>query len=205
MHSSSSERSSAPSANDPRLAFFKGFLRRPRDVGSVIPSSRFLERLIVTQAEIRNARSVVELGPGTGGTTRALLRALPAGATLLALELDVVFAAMVEAIDDPRLHVERSSAEHIIDALERHRLERPQAVVSGIPFSTMPPAACRQVMEAVRDTLAPGGVFVAYQVRSTVADYARPLFGEAERRWGILNVPPLRVFRWRVGGPRRPG
>lgn len=201
-------RSETASGNhDARLTFLKGFLRRPRDVGSIIPSSRFLERLIVAQAEVHRARSVVELGPGTGGTTRALLRALPAGASLLALELDREFAATVAAANpDPRLFVECGSAEHLEQALARHQLVRPQAVVSGIPFSTMPPELGRRVLEAVRETLAPGGVFVAYQVRDTVAQLAAPLFGEPEVRWSLLNVPPLRVFRWRVpGGGRAPG
>ncbi len=190
----------ARGTQDPRLAFLKGFLRHPRDVGSVIPSSRFLERLIVEQAGIHTARSVVELGPGTGGTTRALLRALPEGASLLALELDPEFAALVGACPDPRLRVECGSAEQLHQALERHRLAPPQAVVSGIPFSTMPPEVGRRVLEAVRACLAPGGVFVAYQVRAVVADLAAPVFGAPEVHWSLLNLPPLRVFRWRMPG-----
>ena len=54
---------------DDRLAFFQGFLKKPGQVGSIIPSSRFLERRIVRAAGIERARLVVELGPGTGGTT----------------------------------------------------------------------------------------------------------------------------------------
>jgi phosphatidylethanolamine/phosphatidyl-N-methylethanolamine N-methyltransferase len=61
------------------LAFFLGFLRRPGAVGSVIPSSRFLERRLVEVGEVRARAWSVELGPGTGGTTRALLAAMPEG------------------------------------------------------------------------------------------------------------------------------
>ena len=64
------------SGSDPRVLFLQDFLKRPREVGSIIPSSRFLERRIVRCAELRNASTVVELGPGTGGTTRAVLRAM---------------------------------------------------------------------------------------------------------------------------------
>ena len=53
--------------------FFRGFLRQPALIGSVIPSSRFLERRIVEAYGIAHSRMVVELGPGTGGTTRAIL------------------------------------------------------------------------------------------------------------------------------------
>ena len=62
---------------DERLKFLQGFLKRPQQVGSVIPSSRYLERRVVDRAGVKDSHMVVELGPGTGGTTRAILRALP--------------------------------------------------------------------------------------------------------------------------------
>ena len=69
---------------DSRFAFLQGFLKRPREVGSIIPSSRFLERRIVRSAGVEDTGIIVELGPGTGGTTRALLRAMKPTSKLLA-------------------------------------------------------------------------------------------------------------------------
>jgi phosphatidylethanolamine/phosphatidyl-N-methylethanolamine N-methyltransferase len=183
---------------DDRLAFLKGFLREPKVVGSVIPSSRFMERRIVRAARIATADSVVELGPGTGGTTRAILRAMPAKATLMAIELDPVFADHVRgSVHDPRLIVHPGSAELIVEALTAHRLRPPQAVISGIPFSTMPPDVGRRIVLAIREALAPGGCFVAYQFRSAVARIARPVLGEPEaENLEVLNIPPMRVWRW---------
>ncbi len=182
---------------DDRLAFLKGFLRQPRDVGSVIPSSRFLERKMVRMAGVGQAESVIELGPGTGGTTRAILAAMSETATLLAVELDPVFADHVRNVDDRRLIVHQGSAEHLAEVLAAHRLRPPNAVLSGIPFSTMPEDVGTRVVEAIRDVLAPGGCFVAYQFRSAVADRATPVFGEPEVSPEFLNIPPMRVYRWR--------
>lgn len=50
---------------DHRFAFLQGFLERPKEVGSIIPSSRFLERRIVRAARADTAKVLVELGPGT--------------------------------------------------------------------------------------------------------------------------------------------
>src|SRR5512134_1462800 len=129
---------------DQRLAFLQGFLRKPQQVGSVIPSSRFLERKVVDLAGVANARLVIELGPGTGGTTRALLRALPADAKLLAIEIDPRFASILRENPDPRLIVHEGSAEDLAKVLAEHGLGAPDAVVSGIPFSTMEPALGRR-------------------------------------------------------------
>lgn len=188
------------SACSPRFEFLKGFLRRPSLVGSVTPSSRFLEKAIVSQAGLSALRSVVELGPGTGGTTRAMLRAMPRRATLLAIEFDPLFAEIVASADDPRLIVQQGSAEDLATLVERHRLAPPEAVVSGIPFSSMTPEMGQRILRSIREVLAPGGVFVAYQLRSTVAELAMPAFGSPERRWEVRNLPPLRIFRWRVPG-----
>jgi phospholipid N-methyltransferase len=188
---------------DEHIAFLHGFLRRPQQVASVVPSSRFLERRLVSLADVRNARLVVELGPGTGGTTRALLTALPVNAKLLCIELDPEFAALLARETDPRLIVHQGSAEELEAILAAHGLDAPDAVISGIPFSIIPPAVGRRIIESIRRALAPSGCFLAYQVRGTVAELAKPIFGEPDTRLELLNSPPARVFRWH-GGARRP-
>ncbi|MGB7302369.1 MAG: rRNA adenine N-6-methyltransferase family protein [Burkholderiaceae bacterium] len=183
---------------DEILAFVRGFLRDPAGVGSVIPSSRFMERRIVGMADVANAKVVVELGPGTGGTTRALLAAMPADSKLVCIEIDQSFVDMTMKIDDPRLIVHKGSAEHIVDVVKEHGLNPPDVVVSGIPFSTMPPELGRLIVQRVHDALPDGGKWVAYQLRPAVAEFSRPVFGIPERdEMELLNVPPYRLYRWR--------
>jgi phospholipid N-methyltransferase len=181
---------------DHRVAFFQGFLKRPKEVGSIIPSSRFLERRIVRAARVREARVIVELGPGTGGTTRALLSAMRPDAKLLAIEINPHFVALLARLRDPRLIAHRGSAAEIAAALALYGLPAADVVLSGIPFSTIEPHVGRQILRAVHDALAPGGVFVAYQVRDRVAELGREVFGAPEREREILNVPPMSVYRW---------
>ncbi|MDF1552374.1 MAG: hypothetical protein P1P84_04895 [Deferrisomatales bacterium] len=181
---------------DQRLAFFRGFLRNPQQVGSVIPSSRFLERRVVQCARVEDAPVVVELGPGTGGTTRALLRAMEPGSTLLCIEINATFATFIQRIPDPRLRVFAGSAEHLGDALAAWKLQQPAAIVSGIPFSTMPVAVARRVLRAAETAMAPGGRFVAYQVRSRVHTLGTEVFGAAAMEVELLNIPPMRIYQW---------
>lgn len=181
---------------DARLAFFQGFLKNPARVGSVIPSSRFLERRVVELAEVGRARSVVELGPGTGGTTRALLRAMAPDTRLLGIELDPDFVRILSAIRDPRLVIHHGDARGLERHLRAHRFPAPEVVVSGIPFSTIPRRIGREIVQAVFHALAPGGRFVAYQVRDRVGELGRELFGRPQVQVELLNVPPMRVYRW---------
>jgi phosphatidylethanolamine/phosphatidyl-N-methylethanolamine N-methyltransferase len=179
------------------FAFFLGFLRQPALIGSIIPSSRFLERRVVEAAGITRSRMVVELGPGTGGTTRAILAAMPAEAQLLAIEINPDFAAYLKAIPDPRLNIYLGSAEHMRTALAAVNHARPDAVVSGIPFSTMPQNVGREILQEIWDCLVPGGRFVTYQVMNRVALLEPALLGDPHVQLEFLNVPPLRVYSWR--------
>ncbi|WP_043768559.1 class I SAM-dependent methyltransferase [Algiphilus aromaticivorans] len=179
------------------LAFFRGFLRKPEVVGSVIPSSRFLERRVVASCELGEARCVVELGPGTGGTTRALLAAMPSQAHLLAVEVEADFVEVLAQHEDPRLIARQGSAEAIAELLADNGLPAADVVVSGIPFSTIGEEAGRAVIDAVWGSLAPGGRFVAYQFRDRVAQVARPRMGEPIAARELLNIPPMHVYCWR--------
>jgi phospholipid N-methyltransferase len=187
---------------DPRILFFQGFLRRPGTVGSVIPSSRYLERRVIREARLETARLAVELGPGTGGTTAAFLRAMGPAARLLAIELDPEFHRhLCASLADPRLVLQLGSAERLADFLAAHRMPAPDAIVSGIPFSTMPPEVSDRIAAAIAQVLRPGGRFVAYQVRAHVAGYVSPYLGEPDKQWEVVNVPPVRVFTWvKAGG-----
>lgn len=180
-----------------RLAFLLGFLRAPSGVGSVVPSSRRLERRLVHNARIAEARTVVELGPGTGGTTRALLKAMSPRARLLSIELDPIFhARLARTVPDLRHFAECGSAERISELLAAHRLPAPDAIVSGIPFSAMPTAVGERIAAAVSAALAPGGRFVAYQVTPWVSTYTSPHLGPPKSEREAWNIPPMRVFSW---------
>lgn len=115
------ERLPAPSGD--QAAFLRGFLRHPGQVGSVIPSSSRLEQRLVRCAHPADAAVVLELGPGTGGTTRALLAAMRADARLLAIELEPAFNAHLSRnIRDPRFSAHLGSAEEIEQTLAAYRL-----------------------------------------------------------------------------------
>lgn len=181
---------------DDRLAFFRGFLKRPKQVGSIIPSSRFLERRLTRATGAERAQRIVELGPGTGGTTRALLRAMRPDAELIAIEINPHFVDVLQRWPDPRLTAVQGSASDIGKILDQLGGAAPDVVVSGIPFSTMTHPIGREILHAVYDALEPGGAFVAYQVRDRVHELGREVFGRARVQRAILNVPPMRIYRW---------
>ena len=176
--------------------FLREFLKNPRQVASIIPSSRFLKRRIVELAELRTARTVVELGAGTGGTTVAFLAAMLPDAKILSIEINPHFCSLLNHISDKRLIVHCGSAQEIRATLSRYGLAAPDAVISGIPFSTMEQQTGSLILEEITAALIPGGRFVAYQISSQVNELSRPLLGPARVEVELLNIPPLRLYSW---------
>jgi phosphatidylethanolamine/phosphatidyl-N-methylethanolamine N-methyltransferase len=181
------------------LLFLQQFLKHPRQVASITPSSRFVERRIVRLAHVASARTIIELGAGSGGTTQAILDAMPGGARLLAIEMNPRFCDLLKGIHDGRLVVHCGIAHEFRDALIRYGFARPDAVISGIPFSTMPHATASSIIDMIWALLAPGGRFVAYQLRDIVDQLSRGRFGPPSVELELLNVPPLRVYGWHKG------
>ena len=179
-----------------RFAFFQEFLKHPFQIGSIIPSSRFLEQRILGASAIASATTVVELGSGTGGTTRAILGAMPKHARLLSIEINPHFHSLVNDIEDERLIAHLGSACELKTIISNYGLDAPDVVISGIPFSTMSNNDGSQVIDAISSQLAPNGRFVAYQVSGQVATLCRPVLGPGQMAMELLNIPPMRDYRW---------
>jgi phosphatidylethanolamine/phosphatidyl-N-methylethanolamine N-methyltransferase len=179
-----------------RLLFIREFLKHPLQIGSIIPSSRFLERRIVEAAAPLSANVIIELGPGTGGVTQALLCAMPQHAKLLSIEINSHFNALVSGIKDDRLIVHPGNAIELAEIIAMYDLGLPNAIVSGIPFSTINRSDGSKILEAVSSLLAPNGRFVAYQVSNQIATLCNPFLGSGQTTTEYLNIPPMRIFQW---------
>ncbi len=178
------------------LVFLQEFLKHPLQIGSIIPSSRFLERRIVEAANAISVNVVIELGPGTGGVTRAILHAMPQHAKLLSVEINSQFNTMVRKIEDNRLIAHLGSASDLREIMSIYDLDQPNAIVSGIPFSTMSHSVGSEILETVASLLAPNGRFVAYQVSNRVATLCQPFLGAGQISKELFNIPPMRIFEW---------
>lgn len=175
---------------------FKAWLKEPAQISSLVPSSHVLTEEIANRDCVRRASLVVDLGPGTGETTQALLQHMSESARLIAIEKSDDLMAPLRKISDPRAIVLNGDARFLARYLAEAGLGAPDVIVSGIPFSAMPEHIAEQVIEAIDHALPKGGTFIAYQLSKRVEELARPLFGEPEVETVWLNLPPLRVFSW---------
>ena len=175
-----------------RALFLRSFVAHPRTVGAVLPTSRRAVRDMLDLAPIPAADQLVELGAGTGVYTAELLDRMSPDASLLAFEIDTRMATqLAERIQDPRLRVVNESAE----ALEATLAGRPaDAIVSGLPFTSLPVGARDAILDAAKRALAPDGTMLVLQYSPLIQGELERRFGSVRRRISPLNVPPAFLF-----------
>lgn len=178
------------------LLFGRTFLRNPRMLGSVVPSSRFLISRILRQADWGRTRVVVEAGPGVGTLTTAILDRLRHDGTVLAFEMNRTFVTHLRGlIPDPRLAVLHRSAAEAVPVLAERGTGGVDLLVSGIPLSGLSRQARLDLVAGWRQLLNPGGVMVVYQFTRSVLPDLRRVFGHVRQEFEPLNVLPAWVWR----------
>lgn len=183
----------------PQWQFLRGFLKNPVMVGSVIPSSRVLIEKMLRPVDWANTRLFVEYGPGVGTFTRPILELLGEDATLLTIDTNPDFTKFLkESIDDPRLVAVTGSAAEVEKILVDRGFDKADYVLSGLPFSTLPPGVGEAIAEATAKVVRPGGAFLVYQFSPKVHDFIKPHFERIKRGFEWVNVPPATLFwAWR--------
>lgn len=189
-----------------RLRFLSSFLREPARVGSLAPSSPALAEAMLRGCDLKNARTVVEFGAGTGAFTRPILERIGGNTTFLALELDHKHARDLRR-RFPGVHVYRDSAEKVQKYLALHRRKEADYIISGLPWANMPVTAQERILDAVLDSLSPDGLFTTFAyVHARWLPRARRFRERLERYFVEVktsrivwrNFPPAFVYRCRL-------
>jgi phospholipid N-methyltransferase len=186
------------------LLFGRNFLKHPRMLGSVIPSSRFLVNRLLAQIDWTRARVILEYGPGVGTVTTEILRRMAPDAVLVAIETNADFVRFLRRrIQDPRLQLVHGSAANADDVLAGAGLEQADYVISGIPYTTMPEGTRDQILRKTHALLHPHGTFLVFQFTRAVLPSLRGLFGIVREEFELRNVMPARLFYCRRDAERR--
>lgn len=190
------------SRSEQLLLFGRNFLKHPKMLGSLIPSSRFLVNHLLAEVDWPRARVLLEYGPGVGTFTTEILRRMRPDAVLIALETNNDFVRFLRGrVRDDRLHIVHGSAADADAALAKLELSQADYVISGIPYTTMPPDLRDLILRKTHAVLDPNGAFLVYQFTRSVLPYLQQMFGFVHQDFEPLNVMPARLFycRHQVG------
>jgi phosphatidylethanolamine/phosphatidyl-N-methylethanolamine N-methyltransferase len=173
------------------VRFFRSWMGKPLSMGKA------LTKLMASFVDPDDTLPVIELGPGTGVVTQALLERGVAPERIVSIEYSADFCRLLE---------KRFTGVKIIEG-DAYALERSlngciagpvSAVISSLPLLTQPPARRSGLIQASFDRLAPGQPFIqfSYGLASPVPPDTA-LFSTSHTGWVMKNVPPARVWVYR--------
>ncbi len=179
----------------PQALFLQGFFKHPVMVGSIIPSSGKLIRKMLGPVDWDNCKVFVEYGPGVGTFCRAVLDRLGPNAKYIAIDTNADFVAYLRrTIVDPRFSAIHGSAAEVNAIVADHGEAHADYVLSGLPFSTLPPGVGEEIAAATHRVLRPEGQFLVYQFNPNVRNFLTPHFPRIDHAMEWWNVPPAQLW-----------
>jgi phosphatidylethanolamine/phosphatidyl-N-methylethanolamine N-methyltransferase len=186
-----------PPRLDDEVRFLRSWIEKPLHMGAVMPSGRFLARTMAQYVDIDSEGPVVELGPGTGAITNALIAHGVDQKRLVLVEYNPGFCALLRD-RYPHATVVQGDAYALRDSLWDVLRAPASAMVSGLPLVTKPMLTRLRLIRDAFLALAPGAPFVQFTY-SVVPPIPKSLPGvsteASERIW--MNLPPARVWVYR--------
>ena len=175
--------------------FFKGFIKHPVMVGSIIPSSDRTVAKMLAPVDWENTKLFVEYGPGIGTFCQPVLDRMRPDATLLVIDLNEDFIVYLrKTIRDSRFIAVHGSAADVNEIIAQFGFKNADYILSGLPFSTLPNNLGPVIAENTAKALRPGGAFLVYQFRARARDFMEPHFRKIDNGFELWNVLPCHLF-----------
>ena len=179
------------------LRFVKTFATSPFKMGTFTPSTRAFAEAMVNHSTLDPNGWTLEIGPGTGVVTQALIdRGVPPE-RLVCVEYDADFCRLLEK-RFPDANIIQGDALKLGQALGRFADTRFSAILSGLPLLTLPKAARIAYLDDALDRLVPGGNVTQLSFAFTPPQDAVPgKFTVEKSKWVTTNIPPGRIWIYR--------
>lgn len=182
---------------DDELKFFKGWIDKPRAVGSIIPTSSVTARRMASVIDIKSGLPVLEVGPGTGVITKAILRRGVKPSDLYAVEYSHDFVTHLRR-QFPDVNVIEGDGFNLDRTLGDKRDQTFDCVVSGVPLLNFPVARRVAYLESLLKRIPHGRpvVQLTYGPKSPIppglGDYTVEHFD-----FILRNIPPTQLWLYR--------
>lgn len=179
-----------------RLSFIKQYITKPRSVGAILPSSKYLADKMIEDIDFDHAKYIVEYGPGTGVFTEKLMKNRKKNTVILLFECNNEFYRMLNEKykTEQNLHIINDSAEHIDKYLIQYSIPSIDYIVSGLPFASLPQSVSSAILCKTRKYLKEDGKFITFQYTLLKKNFIQLYFGDICIKREFRNIPPAYVF-----------
>jgi len=179
-----------------KLSFILQYITKPRTVGAILPSSKYLAAKMVKDIDFANAKCIAEYGAGTGVFTRQLVQKRNPNTVLLIFEMNESFchALKQQFANQPNLHIINDSAAKIGEYLAKFNQPHADYVISGLPFASIPQEISINILKQTQKYIKKEGKFITFQYTLLKKDFIGQFFDSIKITREFRNVPPAYVL-----------
>lgn len=178
-----------------KIDFLKTFIK-DKDVASVTPTSQHCVKKVCSNIDFSKDFTLVEYGPGDGVFPKYILKEMSPSSRMILIEANKDFAnRLKETFKDPRVEIHNKLAGEVENVLKPEDIGHVDYVLSGIPFSFLNKERKREVLQATKNILKDGGMFLAYQTSGHLKKPVMEVFGNYDTDFVPLNIPPYFVYK----------
>ncbi len=162
--------------------------------GTITPSSKVLIKSLLAPIDFTTARCIIELGPGNGCVTRAILARMHPACVLICFEVNSDFVAQLHLLNDSRLRVVNASASSLRAILDELDIKDVEHIVSSLPLALINGDIVQSILGSVILSLREGGRFLQYQYSLNNYAELKPIFKDVKLDFTFRNMPPAFVY-----------
>ncbi len=178
------------------IRFFKGMLNGPRHVGALLPTSSVMAKRMASVIDPKSGLPVLELGPGTGAITKAILERITPD-RLVSVEYSQEFHAHLQEAF-PGVQFINGDAFDLKATLGHLHQQKFDCVISAIPLLNFPMSERVALLESLLDLLPPGRPVVQFSYGALSPIEPRPHSYQVRHYDFVLrNVPPAQIWIYR--------
>ena len=182
--------------------FIKEFIKNPKFIGAVAPSSEYLAKKMVEDINFKKCNCIIEYGPGTGVFTEKLIARKNEDTLLLVIENNKEFYEDLFSMYGYKKNVKiiNDGAENIKKYLIEYNIKKVDYIVSGLPFTVLPISISNIILKNTMDILSNKGEFITFQYSLLKKNFFKKYFNNIKVKKAMINLPPAYVFKCKVKG-----
>ncbi|BCZ46203.1 SAM-dependent methyltransferase [Clostridium gelidum] len=178
------------------ISFILQYIKKPRTVGAILPSSRYLANKMMENIDFKQAKCIIEYGPGTGVFTEKLLQNRDKSTIIMLFEYNQKFCSLLKDKfkHEENLFIINDSSENVDKYLIKHQIESVDYVVSGLPFASLPQQVSDEILKKTKSILKKDGKFITFQYTLLKVGFIKKYFRYIDLKREFRNMPPAYVL-----------
>lgn len=177
------------------MFFLKQLIKSYKYTGAVAPSSKFLANKMINDVNIKKAKTIVELGPGTGAITDIILTNMNDDAQLWTFDINKDFCTILQKkYKGKHIHTDIINIKYF---LQQDNITTVDAIISGIPFANFSDNECINMLNEIKQIMHDDTLFTLFTYSRLKFGVFDKLFTKVNESYVFFNIPPAYVLTFK--------